>query len=141
MTMTIDEAKELVLQVDHEQRVLKRWIRIKSKGYEWIHLQDEDVMNVVSQVTGISKKDMRSKNRQSEIVFARNIAMYILNVRMRRTATSSATRVNRNHSTCIYGVKVVKDCIDIFRKHGLDNGDLIANLCECEELLSIRPTV
>lgn len=141
MTMTIDEAKQLVLKINQEQRVLSRWIRIKSKGYEWTHLQDEDVMNVVSQVTGISKKDMRSKSRQSEIVFARNIAMYILNVRLRRTATSSATRVNRNHSTCIYGVKVVKDCIDIYRKHGLDNRNLIANLRECEELLSIRPTV
>ena len=139
--MTRDEAKERVEHIDQQQRVLKRWIRIKSKGYEWADLQDEDVLNVVSKVTGISKRDIRSKKRHAGVVLARNLVMYILNVRMRRTSVASANLVNRDHSTCIHGVNVVKGYVDIYRKHNVDNMNVVANLRECEELLSIRASV
>jgi len=67
--------------------------------------------------------------------------MYILNVRMRRTSVASANLVNRDHSTCIHGVNVVKGYVDIYRKHNVDNMNIVANLRECEELLSIRATI
>ena len=54
--MTIEEAKDLIDEMTYYQRVLRRWIRIKGKGKKWADIQDEDVINVVSEVTGISKK-------------------------------------------------------------------------------------
>lgn len=139
--MTIEEAKNLIDEMTHYQRLLKRWVRINSKGRQWVDIQDEDVINVVSDVTGISKRDIRSTSRKSQIVLARNIVMYLMNVHLMKTTTKTAAFVNRNHSTCIHAVKVIKGYIDLYNKHNVDDIGIVGKLMECESALDIRSSV
>lgn len=135
--MTIEEAKDLIDEMTHYQRVLKRWVRIKSKGRQWVDIQDEDVINVVSDVTGISKNDIRSTSRKSQIVLARNIVMYIMNVRLGETTKKTGRFVNRDHATCIHAVKVMKGYLDLYNKHNVDDMGIVSKLMECERLLEL----
>lgn len=139
--MTIEEAKDLIDEMTHYQRVLKRWVRIKRKGRQWVDIQDEDVINVVSEVTGISKKDIRSTSRKAEVVLARNIVMYIMNVRLGQTTKKTGRFVNRDHATCIHAVKVMKGYIDLYHKHNVDDMGIVGMLIESEGVLDIRSSV
>lgn len=139
--MTIEEAKDLIDEMTHYQRVLKRWVRIKSKGRQWVDIQDEDVINVVSEVTGISKKDIRSTSRKSQILLARNIVMYIMHVHLGQTTKKTGRFVNREHATCIHAVKVMKGYIDLYNKHNIDDMGIVGKLMECERVLDIRSSV
>ena len=139
--MTIEEAKDLIDEMTYYQRVLKRWVRIKSKGRQWVDIQDEDVINVVSEVTGISKKDIRSTSRKSQILLARNIVMYIMHVHLGQTTKKTGRFVNREHATCIHAVKVMKGYIDLYNKHNIDDMGIVGKLMECERVLDIRSSV
>ena len=136
--MTIEEAKDLIDEMTYYQRLLKRWVRIKSKGRQWVDIQDEELINVVSDVTGISKKDIRSTSRKSEIVLARNIVMYIMNVHLGQTTKKTGRFVNRDHATCIHAVKVMRGYIDLYNKHNVDDLGVVDKLMECERVLELR---
>jgi len=136
--MTIEEAKDLIDEMTYYQRVLRRWIRIKSKGQQRVDIQDEDVINVVSDVTGISKKDILSTSRKSQIVLARNIVMYLMNVQLMKTTQKTGAFVNRDHATCIHAVKVMKGYIDLYNKHNVDDMGIVSKLIKCERLLELR---
>jgi chromosomal replication initiator protein len=139
--MTIEEAKYLIDDINYHQRLLKRWIRIKSKGQQRVDIQDEDVINVVSDVTGISKKDILSTSRKCQIVLARNIVMYLMNVQLMKTTEKTGAFVNRDHTTCIHAVKVMKGYIDLYNKHNVDDMGIVSKLMECESVLDIKSSV
>ena len=139
--MTIEEAKYLIDEITHYQRLLKRWVRIKSKGRQWVDIQDEDVINVVKDVTGISKRDIRSTSRKTEVVLARNIVMYIMHVHLGLTTKKTGRFVNRDHATCIHAVKVMRGYIDLYNKHNVDDLSVVDKLMECERVLDIRSSV
>jgi chromosomal replication initiator protein len=136
--MTIEEAKDLIDEMTYYQRVLRRWIRIKGKAKKWADIHDEDVINVVSDVTGISKKDILSTSRKSQIVLARNIVMYLMNVQLMKTTQKTGAFVNRDHATCIHAVKVMKGYIDLYNKHNVDDMGIVSKLIKCERLLELR---
>jgi chromosomal replication initiator protein len=136
--MTIEEAKYLIDEMSHHQRLLRRWIRIQSKGKRWADIQDEDVINVVSDVTGVSKKDIRSISRKSQVVMARNIVMYLMNVHLGKPTKKTGRFVNRDHATCIYAVKVMRGYIDLYNKHNVDDMGIVSKLMECERLLELK---
>jgi chromosomal replication initiation ATPase DnaA len=136
--MTIDEAKELIEKLDHQQRVLKRWVRIYNGGYK---LEEEDVIYTVCQIMHLSRSDVQGKKRNAKFVLARQIIMYIINVRMNRSTTYTGSVVNRDHSTCIYSVNSIKGSIELYKKRSIDNQNVVSTLRECEEKLSIQALV
>jgi chromosomal replication initiation ATPase DnaA len=139
--MTIDEAKELIEKLDHQQRVLKRWVRIHNGGYNMNKLEEEDVIDTVCQVMHLSRSDVKGRKRHRKFVLARQIIMYIINVRMNRSTTYTGSVVNRDHSTCIYSVNSIKGSIELYKKRNIDNQNVVSTLRECEEKLSIQALV
>ena len=136
--MTIEEAKNLIDEMTYYQRVLRRWIRIKGKEKKWADIHNEDVIDVVSEVTGISKKDIRSTSRKAEVVLARNTVMYLMNTCLGQTTKKTGRFVNRDHATCIHAVKVMRGYIDLYNKHNVDDLGVVGKLMECERLLELR---
>lgn len=63
------------------------------------------ILNVVSDVFGLSVDQIVSKSRKREIVWARQCAMYLLRKTLQMTLTDIAKELNRDHATVMHGVK------------------------------------
>lgn len=86
-------------------------------------IDTEKVVVAVSQILNVSKKDMLSKLRAREVVFARNMCYHIYKKYYGMKLTAIAKRFNRDHTTVIYGltafendVKFIKSYADKFNE-------------------------
>lgn len=93
------------------------------------------ILKVVSNVTEISKAKMKSKNRFSEVVQARNI-YFLLASHTASSLHDIGLKVNRNHSTVVHGKNRLK--LDIQINH-LESGKLLKK-CK-KELRKSKPTI
>jgi len=72
------------------------------------------VINSVSRVSGVSTKDIKGKSRKRNIVFARQLFMYISYEIVNKenytyTLLDVSKYVNRKYSTAIHSVSKIKD--------------------------------
>ena len=63
----------------------------------------------VTKRTGVSLRDMQSRNRKREWVEARQCLMYILRYKMKMTLTAIAKLMRRDHSTVYHSLLVIGD--------------------------------
>jgi chromosomal replication initiation ATPase DnaA len=61
------------------------------------------ILKAVSEVTLVSEKDIISKNRLQEMVFARHLYFYFACEKTRHSLKSIGTFINRHHATVIHG--------------------------------------
>lgn len=76
------------------------------------------IIKTVSNVTGISISDMKSKSRKREFTEARHICMGIIREVNKSISLSSIGFMfgKRDHSTVIYAEKTYKDLLDTNKK-------------------------
>lgn len=78
----------------------------------------------------VDKDDLMSKLRKREVALARQTCMYFLQKETTLTLKQIGRIFNRDHSTVIYGVQVVKDIRDTDPKFRLLIKDLEAYIKE-----------
>jgi hypothetical protein len=78
----------------------------------------KDIANIVSSITTISVKSMKSKSRRRELVEARQMAMYFAkDFTSNSLKTIGAFFGGRDHSTVIHAVQTMKDLYSTNKKH------------------------
>lgn len=68
-----------------------------------------DIIKAGSKVFNLSIERLQSKSRQSDIVRARNICMYIMKKKLLLSLCTIGKTFNRDHTTVIHALK----CVDI----------------------------
>jgi len=71
-----------------------------------------DIIKVVSLITGISKEKMLSRTRLREAVKARQIAMYLIYKYTQFSTTIVGAIFNRDHATMIYAKNTIEDSLN-----------------------------
>ena len=73
-----------------------------------------DVLAWASEYTGVHVKRIRSKERTREVVMARQLYMLVARTILehRMSLSTVASEVNRDHATCIHGVRTQMDLLD-----------------------------
>lgn len=71
------------------------------------------IVDVVSEVTGVSVERMKFKSREQDLVEARGVVAYIANVHYGYTTVSIAKFFNMNHTSIISIVNRVKGLIEV----------------------------
>lgn len=73
----------------------------------------QNIMDVVCDHFNVSENDIKSKNRQQELVHARHIIMYLCRNLTDATYKEIASYIgNRDHSTVIHGERTISDLIE-----------------------------
>ena len=67
------------------------------------------ILRVVSQVSGISTNDILGKSRTNEVCFCRNVCYHLMFTRLGMSKVAIGKIFNRDHSTIINGLDVIKD--------------------------------
>ena len=76
----------------------------------------------VTKRTGVSLRDMQSRNRKRELVEARQCLMYIMRYKMKMTLSAIGKLMRRHHSTVIESLNVIEDLkITTNRFHWMDH--------------------
>lgn len=65
------------------------------------------ILKAVSSVTNISEKDILSKSRLKDVVFARHLFIYLSCEKTSNTLKKIGNYINRNHATIIHGNKKI----------------------------------
>lgn len=96
----------------------KDWSPIRVRDLIERHLNDSqidycDVLDIVSEVTGITREQMLSTTRKREYVIARQVAAYFLVRHNGYNLTRSGKEVGRDHSTIIHYLRKVDDALYI----------------------------
>lgn len=73
----------------------------------------EDVINKVAEANGINVKKLASKDRDRDIVLARNMAYYILHTVYRQRASQIAPHFKRDRTTILHGLNTFLNDIEI----------------------------
>lgn len=77
----------------------------------------DKVMIAVSEVLEVSIKDIKSLSRKTELVFARQAAMFLIRKSNKTITLKSIGKIfNRDHSTVIYAIRSMTDHIKIEKK-------------------------
>ena len=76
----------------------------------------EILFYITEAITGVSQKDILSKNRKQCISIARNIVGYIAHNELGLTLMESGKLIGRDHSTVVYYTKVFDDNYKFFFK-------------------------
>jgi chromosomal replication initiator protein len=79
----------------------------------------DKVVLAVSQILEVSKKDMLSKLRAREAVFARNMCYYIYKHYFGMKLTKIAKIFNRDHTTVIYGLSAFENDVEFISSYNL----------------------
>ena len=83
-----------------------------------IKIDTEKVVVAVSQILNVSKKDMLSKLRAREVVFARNMCYYIYKHYFGMKLVAIAKKFNRDHTTVIYGLTAFEQDVEYIKSYG-----------------------
>lgn len=70
-----------------------------------------DLVLRVCRARGVSLTTLKSKNRHASVVRARQEAMYLLRTHAALSYPEIGRLLNRDHTTCMYGVEVVEFCV------------------------------
>tara|TARA_R110001599_G_scaffold178277_2_gene370744 strand:- start:109 stop:534 length:426 start_codon:yes stop_codon:yes gene_type:complete len=100
-------------------------LQIENECYPTMY-RFNDVLNTVTNLTGITVEKMRSRTRVRGIVDVRQVAMYLVDKYTRLTLSKTGQLFNRDHATVLHSKNRVKDA-----KNGY-NEELrqIVDLCE-----------
>lgn len=77
-------------------------------GSEPVSVTVEKILNVVSQKTGISVEDMRSRKRTSNIASARHIAIYVIKKLTDSSLPAVGKVFSRDHTTVMNSIETVE---------------------------------
>ncbi|MCD6094415.1 chromosomal replication initiator protein DnaA [bacterium] len=91
--------------VKEVQKKLKQFIDEPKK-----RISPDKVISVVSDFYNLSKKELLSKSRKKELVFPRQVAMFLLRREVNLSLPSIGIKMgNRDHTTVEYGLKKVEE--------------------------------
>lgn len=91
-------------------------------------IDTEKVVVAVSQILNVSKKDMLSKLRAREVVFARNMCYHIYKKYYGMKLTAIAKRFNRDHTTVIYGLTAFENDVKFIKSYGDKFNEVVLKL-------------
>jgi len=72
-----------------------------------------DLMDIISKVTFVTKEDIIGRVRKQEFVLPRALFCYVANVHLKKTKSEIARYINRDHTSVIYFIKRYQDYIDM----------------------------
>ena len=75
------------------------------------------VITTVSNITGVSIRDIRGKDRRHDIVEARRICMVLLHDELLYKSARVGKIFNRNHATALHAYKVHKDIYEVDKNY------------------------
>ncbi len=90
----------------------------------------DKIMRKVSKKYGISVEDIMSRKRSGEISNARHICIYLMSVMMNMTTTQIGNYFERNHTTVMSSLDVVKNKIDSNPLFKIEINDIIKDIQE-----------
>lgn len=73
----------------------------------------EQLLSIVSQVTGIPEKDIISKSRFREVCMAKQLYAYFLRIKFHLKLKQISDIMQNDHTSVIHCLKVVNNMIDI----------------------------
>ena len=92
--------------------IVKKFFGIQGENRRAKPITPRRVISVVGQKTKISTGDILSKNRQKELVLARQIVMYLLREEFKFSLVSIGDALGgRDHTTIMHGVEKIKSSI------------------------------
>ena len=92
--------------------IVKKFFGIQGENKRAKPITPRRVISVVGQKTKISTGDILSKNRQKELVLARQIVMYLLREEFKFSLVSIGDALGgRDHTTIMHGVEKIKSSI------------------------------
>jgi chromosomal replication initiation ATPase DnaA len=103
----ISKLHEKIYQLQQENKRLR--YEITKHPFEKTPV--EDVVLKVSELTGVTPMEMRSKSRKREYVIARQVVMWIIYQTNKVTWTEIGKYFLRDHSTVIHSVKSVDNAL------------------------------
>lgn len=77
-----------------------------------IVVRDEEIIRVVCKHFNVTIAQLKQKNRKHGVVFARQVAYYLLSTVGKSTCTKIGEYFNRDHTTVLYGTQAVRNYID-----------------------------
>ena len=80
----------------------------------------EMILNLVSQSTGVSVEELKSRKRNKTIVFARRIYLYFARESTQFSYASISSYLNRDHATAIHQIREHHNAMDVNAKSGPD---------------------
>ena len=98
-------------------------------------LELNDILNIVSVATGISREDMVGNSRETKIVRARHLFAYFAIRKKKWTTSEIANVLNCNRSTLNNSINMVENSIFVSSKYSLKNEDTNA-YCRVLKLLN-----
>lgn len=115
------------INVELARRVVGRIVNIEQKS-----LEPERIAEAVCRAMGVKMREVTSKSRKSEVVFARQVMMYLLSKYVGLSyAHIGRFCGNRDHSTAVYSCTQVKQRIQADReyRHKVENIEASLNPC------------
>lgn len=76
-------------------------------------LTRENLLNVVSFISGFSENDIKSQNRARGLVLCRHVYYYIAKEKMGLKLVEIGEVFGSDHTTVIHGIRKIKDMISI----------------------------
>ena len=88
----------------------------------------DKIIDEVSRTYSISKSDIFSKRKTSEIAYARQISMYIVHELTQLSYTSIGKSFNKDHTTVLYTINKIQKLLDKDPSQKKIIDDIIKNL-------------
>ena len=86
--------------------------KLKEGTDEVILVKPSEIIQIVSNITGISYKKMAAKDRHLDIIIARHTAMYFVNKICHETLVGTGVLFNRDHTSVINAVRNVRNMME-----------------------------
>lgn len=84
---------------------LKQLVEVPKRG-----ISAEKIISQVSDFYNVNKKDLISKSRKKELVFPRQVTMYLLRKELNLSLPSIGVKIgNRDHTTVMYGCEKIEE--------------------------------
>ena len=93
-TISLENAKSMIIGFDE--------IKLNNKPEPAL------VLPAVAAATGVSEDEIKSNSRSEKIVNARRLSCFVLNKDLNLTTTASGSILNKNHSSVINGVNLLR---------------------------------
>lgn len=99
-----------------KKRIVYRYInegggKTKVRDFE-VKVSPKEIISIVSKVSGVSEDNLLGKRRDSEVLVARHIAMYLIRKESDRTWKITGNYFNRDHTTAIHSYHHVENMIE-----------------------------
>ena len=74
-------------------------------------LFNEQLLSIVSQVTGVGQKDILGKSRNRDVCLAKHLYCYFLREKFNLKLKQISSLMNNDHSTVLHSLKVIENMI------------------------------